>query len=742
MRLLALLPSLSLLAASPLPFGFAPPEVFLSDFNTRSLRVGDINGDGLPDLLLLNNDRGRVDIHLQTPAGHPPASPVLRTDRWQPVLADTRFQRETLVLGGVLHDLVLGDFNSDSRLDFAVTDDQNRLVIYHGPLRPGWQPAATLPVTAAQNAGDTLAWDAQEGAIVLLGERDIQEVRWKEDRSAYEATLLASPPKDSRPHHLLLHDLDEDGRNDILYSVRLPRFSFAYHLRGPQGVDGVHLPLVDPSSETFTLLSASPLRFLGLHPRSGTLQQIQLVSGPTGIGPSTETIDTRFVDFAGVRNPTVFWEDLDGDGVQDILLHAPGQPEVSWRRGLPGHRFAPPVRQPVPPSAWIIHGHWLPGEAATQFLLHDPESGYLGLLQHDGSRLLFPTSIPNNLRLVGASAWRPSGAENDLLVAIVRSDLQYELRIWNLRPDGLVLLQETPLPDLSRDSSPPLPLPGGMLLVLNAHDNAFLLVPTAEALLHVVPTSPGLSTSLLRRKKPENLRFFPAGSGLPSPWALQEKAMLQFLQADPQGNIRIVDQINLHGKGTLAALLPLSPDASRIGLLDSSRNLLEWHERDGTGILAYRRDLPLPPFDLREVLLEESSDGPLLRIAGRDQAVLLLSRPPPHHLDINTLYESDLPETTHRMVLTGDFNGDKTTDILLLDPGRANTLEFLRQTEGGWSSAMHFQVYDTAQTPDGRHGGDTEPREALVYDINQDQLDDLLLLIHDRILLYLQDPLP
>jgi hypothetical protein len=81
-------------------------------------------------------------------------------------------------------------------------------------------------------------------------------------------------------------------------------------------------------------------------------------------------------------------------------------------------------------------------------------------------------------------------------------------------------------------------------------------------------------------------------------------------------------------------------------------------------------------------------------------------------------------------------------DLVALDPGRTHLFEFLRKDRDHWSSAMHFQVFEASQNFKGRRGGNLQPREFLVGDLNADELDDLVLLIHDRIIVYLQDPVP
>ena len=54
------------------------------------------------------------------------------------------------------------------------------------------------------------------------------------------------------------------------------------------------------------------------------------------------------------------------------------------------------------------------------------------------------------------------------------------------------------------------------------------------------------------------------------------------------------------------------------------------------------------------------------------------------------------------------------------------------------SSLMHYQIFEQNMHYQGKKGGMYEPREGLVLDLNGDLLDDLVLLIHDRLLCYHQ----
>ena len=53
-------------------------------------------------------------------------------------------------------------------------------------------------------------------------------------------------------------------------------------------------------------------------------------------------------------------------------------------------------------------------------------------------------------------------------------------------------------------------------------------------------------------------------------------------------------------------------------------------------------------------------------------------------------------------------------------------------------SRLHFRVFETDAHHQGRKGEALEPREVVVADVTGDGKKDLLLLVHDRVLIYPQ----
>lgn len=736
------------LAAEPLPFGFAPPEIFLTDFGTRSLQSGDLTGNGLPDLALLNPERGRVDLFEHLPPEAPRTAPRQRANRWDPVLADARFERFSLNLTGNLLDLLIADINGDGQEDLLVSTDQNRILIFLGPVQRGARPSHIVESTAVQAAPGSMLWDADHTQLLLLGERELHAATWQADTQSFRVTPLIAVPSGSRPFGLQLRSVDDTRL--LLYSLRTPRFPLAVHRLEAGRLGPLTLPWIEtPLDRLHPGVSSADL--LGVHPRSGLVQQVTLQTKTETAPGEPLPLQPELLPLPGApQNTSTFWVHLRGPGHEDLLVLTPGQPSLLW---MPDGDATRQQTLPIPPGInWALPGRWLPDTEGTQLLLHNQESRFLGLLAYADGRIPFPAAIDNTADILGVAAWRPDGADRDRIVGIVRDQRSFELRVWEVRSEetGLSLHehQRTPLPFVTRDVFAPLLLPQeegepAAFWVSSNFETGFFLLEAEPGTLQVQETAPGNAQHLLRRRRPEDFLLLPPGLPLASRWVLLQDGMAQFLRRAPGGQVMVVDQLNLQGSGRLRGLLPLNADASRIALYDGARNLLEIHERSENEAFRFLREQPLPAIPHRDALLTAEAGSFRLRLSGREIIATLDPAALPLRLDIQPLTESRLLDFRPQFVFPADLNGDGQQDLLLIDAAQTHQVEFLRPSESGeWLSAMHFQIFDQTAMVAGRRGGGLEPREVLVADWNQDGLNDILLLIHDRLLLYLQDPIP
>ena len=122
-------------------------------------------------------------------------------------------------------------------------------------------------------------------------------------------------------------------------------------------------------------------------------------------------------------------------------------------------------------------------------------------------------------------------------------------------------------------------------------------------------------------------------------------------------------------------------------------------------------------------------------------SVLYAGRTDPRLVELAN-YETDLDRTFLADSLVGDLNGDGAPDVAALEV-RSHFVELLRPAGAGartprFERALYWKLFEEKNF-DGEGGGGLEPREGAIADVTGDGRADLLLLVHDRVLIYPQD---
>jgi hypothetical protein len=102
-------------------------------------------------------------------------------------------------------------------------------------------------------------------------------------------------------------------------------------------------------------------------------------------------------------------------------------------------------------------------------------------------------------------------------------------------------------------------------------------------------------------------------------------------------------------------------------------------------------------------------------------------------------FESKRDDAYPADIISGDINGDNAIDLTAIDTS-IDGLEILRFGDSKLEAVTHFRIFEEKRLVSASEDRGTEPREGLVIDVTGDGRNDLLLLCHDRLLLYPQDP--
>jgi hypothetical protein len=104
-------------------------------------------------------------------------------------------------------------------------------------------------------------------------------------------------------------------------------------------------------------------------------------------------------------------------------------------------------------------------------------------------------------------------------------------------------------------------------------------------------------------------------------------------------------------------------------------------------------------------------------------------------------YETKIKDGLYGNLTAGDINSDSRADIIMVEYNR-NHIEILALDHDSRPiPAMRFKIFEEKSYRDSKTRSEfgVEPRDLCVADVTGDGKNDLVTIIHDRIIIYPQD---
>src|SRR5947209_13829274 len=137
-------------------FGFTGPETYPIDPFIAELHAADLDGDGLNDLIVVNNSRSKIML-LYNQTGKTnlaTAAPKNIRREINELPPDARFRIESIASEKRIAALVVADLNGDGRPDIAYYGEPKELVVQYNQGTNGWSAPKRWPLRSEEHTSE------------------------------------------------------------------------------------------------------------------------------------------------------------------------------------------------------------------------------------------------------------------------------------------------------------------------------------------------------------------------------------------------------------------------------------------------------------------------------------------------------------------------------------------------------------------------------------------------------------
>jgi hypothetical protein len=726
---------------------FEAPQIFKVDWDTRSLNSADIDGDGLIDLALINNEKAQIEIFYQLAPGETAGKTErsVKLNRWEPVLDDARFERDKVFTGGVAHDLIVGDLNADQKPDLVYTNDRNELVIHYQQEKGKWSKRKstkfeTLPANTGTLTIADLRGDGHNDLLLIVSGKIIifPDAKTNEPPLTF-ATSFATFGS------LRIADFNGDGKLDIGYPQGVG--STNHFVARIQNADGNFV-----SEEFYSIEGMSgnlepfgAKEYLTVSSENGTLQRILIQPGNKPDNTAQLPATAYAIPENDSESSLFAVADFDGDGKADVAASNADDSEIwiFFQNATGG--FRAPESYPAFSNITSLDAADIDGDGISELILLSESEKALGISHFKNGRLTFPTKLPveNEPYSVAAADINGDG-KAELAIAIAgKSSRTRKLLLlsqnkennWdtiNITGEKEVesRLQDMRFADANQD--------GRLDLLVLSSSQETQIFPQAED---------GKFGTPFQNEKiaPEALSIGDIDADGKAELLVTRDSFTRSIRYNSAGSVEVVDQINAPESGAeLLTSLFLDTEGSgteNLILVDNPNASLYVMNRDDDHVYRHKRTI--------KIIGDNFTSASTTDLNGDGKKDLLLFSEghfwhiPLSALSVNIvtaqLHETDIKDMNYNSYMAGDLNADGRPDVVAIDNSTDGLMEILLSKEdASLESILHFKLFEIDQHYRGRKGSSVQPHAGILADLNNDGKLDICLLLHDRLLIYPQ----
>jgi hypothetical protein len=738
-------------------FGFSGKEVFPVDQQIAGLHVADLDGDGLNDLLLVNNLHSKISLlyNLTGKTNRAAASPrKLELNELPP---DSRFRIDSLPTDERLSALLATDVNGDGKPDLIYFGDAKDLIVRYNLGTNGWGEPKRWHIDDGRLDSNALITGDPNGDgltdILLLGDNGTVHF-WAQQKDH----TLAEPvkiPYSGTPKAVAVADVDGDGKQDLIFVEFDSPTPFRVRLQTSTGTLAPEIYFKSAPIRSFwldNLTGGSTNYVMDIVQATGRAEVSRISRKPA------ETLSGNFkkgqlqilpLNKTDAAQRGILWTDVDGDGKPDLLVAEPESGQISVSLQSADGTLAAPKKFPslagvtqIAAADWNGDGH------PEIFLLSRDENSVATTRFDKNGRLPFPTPLPlDGKPLALTTGVLKAGAKPSLVIITDKDGRTLVTR----SVDGKVTSQK--LSD-SFKANP------GTLAVQDVNQ---------DGLADIVILIPYEKIKILLQNK--NGKFDecdvdPPGGALEQPWLasadvdgdgkpellLPQKNFLRAVVLEQETKaagstnaakyiFKVKDQINGSASDSrivaATAVVNGKNSVPSLFLFDAEHKQLTLSERDTAGVWQVVKNIDLPVTSFKSIS-SVALGGAGIAFNGQNSVAWLPLAGDVWELNKLDDYDTPIKDGFLNDMIAGDLLGSGRKQLIFMETAK-NYLDLVQFGENGkLNPGNRWRVFEQ-HTFRGSQGAMPEPRECAVADVTGDGRNDLIVLVHDRVLVYVQE---
>ncbi|MFC1479480.1 FG-GAP repeat domain-containing protein, partial [Planctomycetota bacterium] len=259
----------------------------------------------------------------------------------------------------------------------------------------------------------------------------------------------------------------------------------------------------------------------------------------------------------------------------------------------------------------------------------------------------------------------------------------------------------------------------------------------------------GFNSGIIEQVKHQNFSIIDYDNNGTDEFIITRKNFARILTIDGS-QVKILDQINSPLDGAVSAVIPLSIDGKgkkELLLYDAGFNKLIVMQKKANSRYEPIETITIDAISIDRIYTADFTNNGIddILIKGRNKFGIIPRGSSKGYLSLVTSYETKIKDGKYGFAEVGDFTADGSSEVILIE-AQHHIIEFLAFRNNKLAPAVKFKIFESGpggtSTVYGRQKGSIyEPREIAFEDINGDSIPDLIVIVHDRIIVYFQEQL-